>query len=135
MELSEQDRAQLSLLAKLRDGEPLPERLVEEFGRVRRLASRLGIIVLSAEMMVLAGLRAGLGFEEAEKPDGVEEWIQSGELVAGKTIRVNFRNSEREGTYLGQRSDGRVKILFPDRQQEQTVDPKFVLGVVETAEA
>lgn len=135
-ELNEHDRAQLSLLAALPDGAALPEELVVQFCRVKKLAARLGVTILPAELYILAGLYAGMGWEQQPEPQGLEQWLQSGRLQINDTIAVSWRGGREEAIYLGRRSwDGRVRLLFPGKQKEQTVDPKHVLGVVETAEA
>lgn len=124
LEISINDRASLALLCGLKDGEEVPEAVLVQYKRARRMMSRVGAGgPLPPAALVMVGLCAGLGYELQSDvvPPSFEDYVRDGTVKTGDTIMVTWRGKEMEATFQKITTGRRVSFRLPDKKDTLAV--------------
>jgi hypothetical protein len=119
-EVPPDDLPSLTLLCALNEGETVPDEVLVQYWRVRRLTSRMGHCgPLSVESLMCVGLNAGLGYLKPADivAESFTDKVRRGKVKAGDKIKVKWRDNFIDATFLLVRADGEVECQTDERKR------------------
>lgn len=127
MDINRFDIPGLALMLGIQEGEvpeKVPEQVLNQYFRARRLMSRVGAGgPLPPAALVIVGLCSGLGYETGQDKQEVtfEDRVRLGDVKENDRIEVEWRGKPVEVTFEKITSGRRVLFRFDDKKSSCTV--------------
>jgi len=122
--LAENHEARIRTALKLQDTESLPPAVIENYWKITRVASSLGLPLDDQLLVMVVAFSVAV---PAETPETFLNTVELGDVTRRDRVVARYKNRWRWGVYERINADKKVVIVFDDNPEySRNISPTFV---------